>query len=288
MTDIKQALAAAFDDEPPLTIDRAAILRTGRRRAAFRRGYIAVTVLATAAVVCVPAVLGSGGGGGSAQVGGVPPSGAPLPTAPSTSVTASAPAATTVTGAPVSTGPSTTWVTSSPGFATSTSVTAPAPPVSPTARRASELTQLLASSGAIPAGARFQPYPGYPTGPWEFAVDEGGYEAVADVTTAAGRGRVMVSLGGGEAPKCDPAFNTPRSTCENRVVEGHSIVVRVTTSNDVQPVTFVAVCTSKSDGTLVEATAMNGDPGKTGITGANPPLNAEQLAKIATLPGLTF
>ncbi|GAA1315055.1 hypothetical protein [Saccharothrix xinjiangensis] len=289
MTDIKQALAAAFDDEPPLTIDRAAILRTGRRKAAFRRGYTAITVLATATVVCVPAVLGSGGGGGdgNAQVGGAAPARSTTPT------TASAPP---VTSAPAtgSSSPNPATGSSSPNSATGgpsttrMSIIVPAPPEPPTSGRAIELTALLASSGAIPADAQSQRYADYPTGPWEFGVVEGGYETAVDVTTAAGRGRVMVGLGGGGAPKCRPESGNPRSTCEERLFEGHPIVVTVSMSNDTQPVTFVAVHARKADGTLVEATAMNGNIQKTGITGVNLPLTVEQLAKIATLPGLTF
>lgn len=287
MTDIKQALAAAFDDEPPLTIDRAAILRTGRRKAAFRRGYTVITMLATATVVCVPAMLGSGGGGGdgNTQVGGSAPARSTTPTGVGASTTASPPA---VTGTPQTGSSSPDVVTNEPSPPTRTSFSAPEPPKPPTSRRATDLTALLASSGAIPADAQSRQYPGHPAGPWEFGVVEGGYEAVADVTTGAGRGRVTVDLGGGEAPKCGPAFTNPKSTCEERLFEGRPIVVTVLTSDDAQPVTFISVRARRADGTVVEANSMNGDAQKSGITGANPPLSVEQLAKIATLPGLTF
>jgi hypothetical protein len=63
MSDIKQTLAGAFDDEPPMTIDRAAIVKAGRRRVAFRRGYTTAAVLAAVAVVSGPIALGWGGSG---------------------------------------------------------------------------------------------------------------------------------------------------------------------------------------------------------------------------------
>ncbi|MFD1148695.1 hypothetical protein [Saccharothrix hoggarensis] len=282
MTDIKQTLATAFEDEPPLTIDRAAILRSGRRKAIFRRGCTGAAVLATVAAVCVPAMLGSGGGGGVAQVG----AGGSSTTAPvGSSAPASSTAATGSTPSSATGGPSTTGVTTPPDRTSFQ----PEPPPKPTSpRRAAELTSLLASSGVIPADARSARYADYPAGPWEFAADAAGYEAIADVTTAAGRGRVMVNLGGGEGPRCDPGLNTAKSTCELKVVDGQPVVVLAQTSDDLHPVTLVSASLRKADGTVVEVSAMNGNVEKTGLTGPNPPLTVEQLVKIATLPGLTF
>ncbi|QTR01183.1 hypothetical protein J7S33_16980, partial [Saccharothrix algeriensis] len=62
MTDIRQVLETAFDDEPPSNLDKSAIVRAGRRRLGARRATTAGAVLAAVTAVGVPVVLAAGGG----------------------------------------------------------------------------------------------------------------------------------------------------------------------------------------------------------------------------------
>ncbi|CCH35443.1 hypothetical protein ABZ816_12640 [Actinosynnema sp. NPDC047251] len=252
MTDIRQTLETAFDDEPPLTLDVAAIREAGRRRVAVRRSLTTVAALAAVTAVCVPAMLGSSGSSGSSgdvRVGGQPSS------------------------AVVTTSPS-----AGPG--SSSRVTPPAPPKPATAARAAELTELLATSGVLPdvpaAGV-----PGNPGGAWEFAVSQGGYKAVTALTGER-KGQVLVTLyaqdfgcGGG---------NVEHVTCEMRWFDGVAVVV-VDFRNG--PTHAVTASTRAVDGTVFSVTAVNTDD-RAESTGPDAPLTVGELAKVATLPGVSF
>ncbi|MCE6995735.1 hypothetical protein LZG04_13115 [Saccharothrix sp. S26] len=271
MTDIKQSLATAFEDEPPLGIDKAAIVREGRRKAVRRRGYTGAAVLATVAAVAVPALLWSGAGGGSG--------GPRVPLAVEGSST---------TAPPVDTGTSVPETRSS-GNSGSTVVTVPIPPPPKpvAAQRAAELTAVLAASGAIPADARGAAVPRSaidPTlmDPWTFyAVDTTGYASTTDVTTPAGRGSVSLHLHTfRETTRCDPGD----TRCQVRQYAGRAVTVSTRESGGI---TEVTVSTATPDGAVFTAQASNTND-NVNPNGPVPPLDWEQLAKIVTVPGLVF
>lgn len=274
MTDIKQTLATAFEDEPPLGIDKAAILRTGRRRAIFRRGYTGAVVLATVAAVAVPALLWSGAGGGSG--------GGRLQVAAEQSST-TAPTSTTTPSAPADTGtsvPETTYTTK-PGSTSAPGSVLQAPPPKPlTARRAAELGAVIAGSGAIPADATGRTVPQDPMDPWTFRVSNpNAYLSLTDVTTPAGRGSVLLHLHPGSA-QCDPAD----TTCQVRQYGGRTVTV---SSQEYNGITLVTVRTATPDGAVMSAQTSNSSD-KATPNGTPPPLTWEQLAKLVTVPGLVF
>jgi hypothetical protein len=282
MTDIKQTLSTAFDDEPPLTVDKAAILRKGRRKATFRRGYTGAAVLATVAAVAVPALLWSGAGGGSGgdrlqvAAGGSSTSAPTLTTTSEPAATATSEPESTVTTRPEST------VTTEPGSSglPQSGVIMPPPPKPVTSQRAGELGALLAASGAIPADAQVKPVPADSMDPWSFRIsDSNAYLSLTDVTTATGRGTVLLHLYPADA-RCDA--NDP--TCQERQYGGKTVTV---SSQEYNGITLLTVRTATPDGAVMSAQASSSSD-KATSNGTPPPLTWEQLAKIVTVPGLVF
>lgn len=273
MTDIKQTLATAFDDEPPLAIDKAVILKKGRRRATFRRGYTAAAVLATVTAVAVPALLWPGAGAGGGGDGLQAAAGQPSTSAP-TLTTSAAPASTT-TSEPEST------VTTKPGSPDApASLEQPKPPKPVTPQRAAELGALLAASGAIPAGAQGKAVPQDPMDPWTFRISNANaYLSLTDVTTAAGRGAVLLHLYPGNA-----GCESGDASCRQEQYGGRTVAV---SSQEYNGITLVTVRTATPDGAVMSAQTSNSSDKGTS-NGTPPPLTWEQLAKIATQPGFTF
>ncbi|GAA0227049.1 hypothetical protein GCM10010492_26650 [Saccharothrix mutabilis subsp. mutabilis] len=259
MSDIKQALETAFDGEPPLTLDVPKIMKAGKRRVAVRRAVTGVAVLVTVTAVCVPAMLGSSGGGGSVEVGASSAS-PPLTTAAPPSSPADEPRVTHTT---------------KPG-ADVPSMPLPQPPRPVTDERAEQLTALLAASGALPEGAQVGPIAGDPMTPWTFAASGTQYKSVTDVTTAAGRGMVLIYLMPGNPPKCEPGCRVFRQPDEREVFVSTSEWngIRLTLVDVAIPGGRVHVQVSNSSDKAV------GDGGQ--------PLTEDQAVKLATIPGLTF
>ncbi|MFE9744537.1 hypothetical protein ACFYOT_06505 [Saccharothrix saharensis] len=273
MTDIKQTLSTAFDDEPPLRIDKAAILRSGRRKATFRRGYTGAAVLATVAAVAVPALLWSGAGGGSGgdRLGAA---GQASTTGP-TLTTTSAPAVTT-TSAPAST------ITTEPGSSgfPQSGVMLPPPPKPVTPERAGELGALIAAAEVFPTVVQVKPVPQDPMDPWTFRISNtNAYLSLTDVTTATGRGSVLLHLYPGDA-RCEAAD----TTCQERQYGGRTVSVSTQEHNGI---TLLTVRTATPDGAVMSAQTSNSSD-KATSNGTPPPLTWEQLAKIVTVPGLVF
>ncbi|MFJ6670759.1 hypothetical protein ACIQMJ_06580 [Actinosynnema sp. NPDC091369] len=273
MTDIKQTLSTAFDDEPPLGIDKAAILRSGRRKATFRRGCTGAAVLATVAAVAVPALLWSGAGGGSGGDRLQVAAGQSSATGP-TLTTTSAPAPTT-TSAPE------TWFTTKPGSSgVPGSAVVPPPPRPVTPERAGELGALIAAAEAFPTVVQVKPVPQDPMDPWTFRIsNSNAYLSLTDVTTEVGRGSVLLHLYPGNA-RCEAAD----TTCQERQFGGRSVSVSTQEHNGI---TLLTVRTATPDGAVMSAQTSNSSD-KATSNGTPPPLTWEQLAKIVTVPGLVF
>lgn len=275
MTDIKQTLSTAFDDEPPFTVDKAAILKNGRRGVTMRRGYTAAAVLATVTAVAVPAVLWSGVGAGGGSGGDRLQVAAGQSSTSSPALTTSEPAPSTTTSEPQTT------FTTKPGSSNApTSLEQPKPPKPVTPARAGELGALLAASGAIPAGAQGKAVPQDPMAPWTFRIsDANAYLSLTDVTTATGRGAVLLHLYPGNA-----ACEVGDTTCRQEEYGGKTVAV---SSQEYNGITLVTVRTATPDGAVMSAQTSNSSDKGTS-NGTPPPLTWEQLAKIATQPGFTF
>ncbi|MFI9811145.1 hypothetical protein [Saccharothrix variisporea] len=255
MTDIKQTLETAFDGEPPLTLDLPGIMKTGKRRVTVRRVAAGVAVLATATVVCVPAMLGSSGGGGSVQVASQPTVSLTTTASPSTTSMATETTKPGTTG-----GPQTMPV--------------PQPPRPVTDERAAQLTALLA--GSLPAGARVAPIPGDPMTPWTFAASGNQYKSVTEVTTEAGRGMVLVYLVPGDEPKCEPGCETVR------LPDGRTAFV---SRSSFEERTLLLVDVAIPGGRVHVQVHNSSDKA---TSNGNAPLTAEEAVKVAAIPGLTF
>ncbi|NUT95626.1 MAG: hypothetical protein HOY78_26715 [Saccharothrix sp.] len=257
MTDIKNTLETAFDGEPPLTLDLPGIMKTGKRRVTVRRVAAGVAVLATATVVCVPAMLGSSGGSGSAQVAA---------SQPSVSLTTTAP--------PPSTTPMPTETTKPGATGGPQTMPQPQPPRPVTEERAAQLTALLA--GSLPAGAQVAPIPGDPMTPWTFAASGNQYKSVTEVTTAAGRGMVLVYLMPGDEPKCEPGCETVQ------LADGRLAFV---SSSNFEDRTLLLVDVAIPGGRVHVQVHNSSDKATSNGTA---PLTAEEAVKVAAIPGLTF
>ncbi|XVV03586.1 hypothetical protein ACQPW3_40805 [Actinosynnema sp. CA-248983] len=264
MTDIKQTLETAFDGEPPLTLDVPKIMKAGKRRVTVRRAATGVAVLATVTAVCVPAMLGSSGGRGSVEVAASPPSTTLTTTAaPPTSSAANEPPQHTVTTKPGATG-------------VPESAAQPEPPRPVTDERARQLTALLAASGALPEGAQVGPIAGDPMTPWTFAASGNQYKSVTDVTTAAGKGMVLIYLIPGAEPKCEPGCEVVRQP------DGREVFVSTSEWNGIK---LLLVDVAVPGGRVHVQVSNSSD--KT-VGNGNRPLTDEQAVKLAAIPGLTF
>ncbi|MBW4715714.1 hypothetical protein [Saccharothrix obliqua] len=255
MTDIRQVLETAFDGEPPLQLDLAAVRRAGRRRVALRRAATSVAALAAVTAVCVPAMVGSSGTTGVA-VGSATLSTDPRP--------------------PVDTPPRSTAPVAPPPDV----LKPPKPPKVPTAQRAAELTALLASSGALP-DVPAEGLPDNPAGAWEFFVSQGGYKAVTALTGDR-KGQVVMALNA-QAFTCSIGDRTHTSCTMRQVADRPVLEV------DYQYLEGRArtVMVQASDETVFSVTAVNSDH-MANTTGPEAPLTFAELAKVATVPGVTF
>jgi len=230
VTDIRQVLETAFDDEPPSNLDKSAIVRAGRRRLGARRATTAGAVLAAVTAVGVPVVLAAGGGASVAPVASQPATAEPAPVGSS----------------------------------------ARRPP---TIQRAAELSALLANSGALPEMQVHR---------WSFGTREEGYLVRAELGGGPA-GELNVRLAD-EPFECGAAPADDRVDCETRQYRGVPVVVRQ--SGDGASRSF-KVSARTADGGVLSAEVVTG-----GAVDGRPappqPLTYEQVAKLATVPGVTF
>ncbi|ONI82363.1 hypothetical protein ALI22I_40365 [Saccharothrix sp. ALI-22-I] len=259
MTDIKQTLATAFTDEPPLTIDKPAIRRAGKRKVATRYASIGAAVLVAVVVVAVPTMVNLGGGGGGPDVGQV--------------------------SAPES-------QTSIPRTTVVISETKPLDP-GLSDERAVQLTGILRDSGAIPAMQTHSP-PGSEFGPWEFEAWGSFYRTHAEVFDARGSAIVSMSLVARPYEGCEEiTFQSANRTCEVRTTaDGREYKVEL--GPDV-PGNLIRVTLKLPDGRKLEVSTQGiedrskGPYNTTPVVGGGPqPLTVDEVVKLATVPGLTF
>lgn len=257
MTDIKQTLATAFADEPPLAVDKSAIRRAGRRKVVTRHASVGSAVAVAVAVAIVPFGLDAGGGGG-------PDVGQASTAESQVAVPRSAP------------GPYTKPLDS--GLSD---------------ERAAELTGILRDSGAIPAMQTHSPA-GAEFGPWEFEAWGAFYKAHAEVFDARGSAIVTVELVARPYEGCEAVtFQSAARTCEVRTTpDGREY--KVERGPDV-PGDLIRVTAKLPDGRKLEVSAQgiedrSGGPYNTtpAVGGGPNPMTVDELVNLATVPGLVF
>ncbi|NUT47377.1 MAG: hypothetical protein HOV94_08705 [Saccharothrix sp.] len=261
MSDIKEVLAEAFVDEPPMTVDKPALIRAGRREVVRRYAFVgAVMALVVVAAVTVPSVLWSG---------------------EDTTLLASSPSPTSET---TSTPPDRGFVPAEPAR------NAPGlpPPRPVTSERAAELSALL--KDAMPDGVVSRAIPGQPWGVLEFSVPAqapGTYFSHTELVTARGHGSVAVQIftkARGARDGCPPD-ELPGYSCSEWEVDGKH--VRAAWAPNPGALELSDVRVWWPDGTLVIVSGFGSSTGGGHVLHPMP-LDFEQLVNLATQPWLTF
>jgi hypothetical protein len=256
---VKHLLGKAFGPEPPLTLDREAIFRRGRRGVRIRRlaasGGVAAAV---AAMVLGAAALSNLPGDGPAQ-GLSPGQSTSAPQLPY------------------------------PPLSTSSESAPRLPLTTPTSgeAHAGELTKLLATSGVVPGGIAV--FPAEPnSAPLRFTFDGDTYRTAATLSDAKGQGVLIIELrragNGASAPRCPQVPD-----CAEIHQAGVAMAARTVTYST--GTVEYSVDALRPDGTSVILIASNLAsirPDETRATRPLPPVDLAQLREIAALPRLTF
>lgn len=213
--DVKELLGKAFGEEPPLGIDRDAMLRQGRKRLRRRRFLEAGSVVALVVVVAVGAsTLTNIAGSGQEEHHKLPPAASRSDHAPPGPEL------------PVSSTPVTT-------------TTYEIPPDPESAEQ--ELTAVLYATGLVDP-RRVAQVPNK-TGEPRFTLKDNLYTYEADYNrtpTKRGHVRVEVDLTPTVLVPCDD-LTSPTDECETRVVNGTSVTVNRYTDNDERSARATAV-----------------------------------------------
>lgn len=261
--DIKALLDKAFGPEPPLSLDREAILRRGRRQVRVRRlaasGGVAAAVVA---VVLGAAVLSNKPGGDEVN-----------PAQPAST----RPVATTTTPSD--------RVPDGPELPLTTTTAPTRTPIDAARRHAAELTTVLAR--ALPGDFKLQPLEP-DTAPLVFAFDGTSYRTSARLTDASGQGIVLIVVNlvprGSAPPRCPG-----HTRCTELSEAGVAMTERTdTTSGGTVEYSIIA---HRPDGTRLTLIANNLASIKieeTRIGRPAPPVDLAQLRAIATLPGMSY
>ncbi|MGH3759802.1 hypothetical protein [Actinophytocola sp.] len=224
--DVKALLGRALAGEPPLTLDRDEVFRTGRRKLRNRRVFSAGGAIAGVVAAAVGAVLVTGLLAGE--------TGRELPPAASR------------TGHPVPSGPSSTTAAGPSS--------APArPPLS--VNQADRLTALLAKSRVLDADTELTAIGG---GEARFRPGTDAYELEADVSSSSAEGSLSVSVGWADAATgvgCE-WIEDRNAGCEVRTVAGSLVAVATSKDSDTG-VKRYTVFMVRPDGTSVTASASN-------------------------------
>jgi hypothetical protein len=268
--DMRRWLDSALSGEPPLSIDRAEILRQGRRKLRNRKLFQAGGAMAGAVVVVVGAVL----------VGGLVTKNTTVPPAAeqtrSTPLTQDSPTSRTTSPTP-----SSTLLTASP----STTVKLPRPD---TDEAASRLTSVVTQTGVLPSGFVLEPVTGARS-PSFSRTRASAYEMRADLYTSDGSGLLWLTVERDyNRPSCEDILASA-VRCEVR--EEYDIPMAIGTEQLSGGEVRMVVRAARPEGCLVTVTASNltsvelkaSQPAKP----SSPPLTESTMIKLAALPNLT-
>jgi hypothetical protein len=177
---------------------------------------------------------------------------------------------------------------------------APAPstqPAEPSDRRAGELSDVLAKANVLPSGMHAQAVDGH-VAAMSFFVSQGGYKLSADLADRQGVGHLFINLsppvdGGPQEPDC-----RGETTCGPIVLpDGRKATLTHRPNADIGGVTMLILNSVGADGsqlTIMSSNVSEASTGKTknspsaGPTRPEPSLGANDLARIAALPGLRW
>jgi hypothetical protein len=265
--DIKQTLATALQDEPPMTLDKAGIVKAGKRKAVGRHVSIGVAVVAVVgALAAVPIALTSTGGDLEVASSSGPPLADMTPQWQEP---------------PPATGP--------PSNPRVPPLPAPKPM---SAERAAEMTAALAASGVIPANAQVSPVSGEPSGLREIRYlggpVHGIYKMYNRVITSKGTGGLMIWLDTDQNNPRTCADNPSANHCEVREVNGRHLVLEEFNTTADNRVFLRTVYTWLPDGSVAVVQSSDSVPGYDDDAPGPLPFDMEELVNIATQPWLTF
>jgi hypothetical protein len=265
LNDIKQVLATAFNAEPPVRIDRAKLIKNGRRRLLRRRMTTTGGMVLAAAAVVVSTTVFAGAGQPEQVQPGAPvstPFTPPTPPMPSTS-------------------------SSPPPPTTSTS-----PPSPLSVAVAQQLTEVLVESRIVPAGLALRATP-ESDGALQFRPERDHYEASADLVDKQGNeGNLYVMVADSRANDATPTCAAP-NTCVQREFGGRSVQLTTVFFGSRSEVLLIAN-TRLPNGVQVYAVTSNvsskavSQHGKGGSqpTTPNHLITLDQLGQIVGLAGL--
>jgi hypothetical protein len=264
LNDIKQVLATAFKAEPPVRIDRAQLIKNGRRRLLRRRMTTAGGTMLAAAAVVVGTTMFIGVG----QPERLQP-GAPVVTPPRP------PAASATTLSPPPT-------------------TSPSPPSPLRVGVAQQLTKVLTESRIVPAGLALRAIPGSGAA-LQFQPERDHYEASADLVDKQGNeGSLYVMVAESTANDATPTCAAP-NICVQREFGGRSVQLTTVPFSTEGEVLLIAR-TTLPNGVQVYATTSNVSSkavdqhgkGQSPPTTPNHLVTLDQLGQIVGLAGLTL
>jgi len=266
--DIKELLGRAFDEEPPLRIDRDEVLKQGRKRLRKRRFFEAGSVVAAVVVAVVGAAT-------LTNLAGSEPERLP----PAASYPQSAPQEGPDLPLPTVTSP--TAVTPSSGAVT--------PPVATSGPEvARQLTKALYDSKIVLV-SEYEPLPGS-SGTPEFQVDDTKYVYEADVVRTKSQGylQIVVDPAPVTAASCE-SVPEPFGDCELSKTDAGPVTYANYGGPDGEYRVYVSVLLA--NGTQLAAIASNytlraREAGTTPNPKALPVLSADELAELLTKAGL--
>ncbi|GAB3433280.1 hypothetical protein [Actinophytocola sediminis] len=198
--DVRRWLDGALAGEPPLSLDRAGIVRDGKRGLRNRRlfqtgGAVAGVVAVVLGTVLVSSLV--------TENPTIPPAAGEPPTGPVRTPTPSA--------------PDSTKTTVSPPSSTSADESAD--------RTVARLAAVLSEPGVLPTGADLQPLLGA-SGPEFYEVETGVYQLEADLYTSDGSGQLWLTVERGAAGSADCTDIIDSVTrCEVREEYGHPMAI---------------------------------------------------------------
>jgi hypothetical protein len=261
--DIKALLDKAFGPEPPLSLDRDAILRRGRRQVRIRRLAASGGVAAAVVAVVLSAAFLSNRPVGEEITPAQPASTRPVP----------------VTTTPSDRAPA------GPELPLSTTVS---PPVRAASKaRAAELTKILSSARVLPGDVKLLPLEP-DSGPLVFRVSGSEYWAGARLSDASGQGIVVVAVQP-VAQDAQPPRCPEHTRCTELSEAGVAMTARFAeTSSGIVEYTIVAHRPDGTGVTLIATNAASTRRDETRTARAMPPVDLTQLRAIATLPGLSY